>query len=262
MIVHWQVTPVGHANNSGQVMAPILLITRPEPSGAAFADRMRAAMGCGVEVILSPVLRIEHCGSLPDLRRYKTLIFTSRHAVEAYVALGGVRDIPAYAVGDATGRAAQAEGMRVRVCDGDAASVIARVTADKVSGPVLHLSGDHVARDIAKDLTQAGIVTDQAVIYRQVAVGLSAQACAALSGERMVVLPLFSPRSARLLFEGTDVSAPLLVAAISEAAAREVPADVAVRLDIARSPDLEAMVALTGRLLDAGKRLEGVRPAK
>ncbi len=243
-------------------MAPILLITRPEPSGAAFADRLRTGVAGGLEVIQSPIMRIERCGALPDMEGIKTLIFTSRHGVEAYAALGGPVDIPAYAVGEATAVAARGAGLSVTVCDGDAASVLSRVLADDAAAPALHPHGEHMARDIAKDLTEAGIETHDVVLYRQVPVHLTDRAKAVLAGDRPVVVPLFSPRSARLFFDGAHVEAPLLVAAISEAAARAVPEGSVRALEIASRPDQEAMVEVTKGLLDAAKRLEGDRPAK
>ena len=106
VLLYRQVTPEGHANNSGQRMVPTILITRPDPSGAAFADQVRRRFGDTVQIVLSPVLKIERCGSLPDLSRFRTLIFTSRHGVEAFAALSDRRDLPAYAVGDATARSA------------------------------------------------------------------------------------------------------------------------------------------------------------
>ena len=243
-------------------MAPILLITRPDPSGAAFANRLRTGAADGLEVIQSPVMRIERCGVLPELEAVKTLIFTSRHAVEAYAALAGPVGIPAYAVGEATGVAARAAGLSATVCDGDAASVLSRVLADDAPAPALHPRGEHMARDIAKDLTEAGIETHDVVLYRQVPVPLTDRAKAALAGDRPVVVPLFSPRSARLFFEEAQVVAPLLVAAISEAVAQAVPGGAARALEIAGRPDQEAMAEVTEGLLDAAKRLEGGRAAK
>ena len=86
-------------------MSPTILITRPGHGGADFADRLRAELGADLSIVLSPVMRIEQCGALPDLTRYRTLIFTSRHGVEAYVAKRGRCDLPAFGVGGATAAA-------------------------------------------------------------------------------------------------------------------------------------------------------------
>lgn len=243
-------------------MSPTILITRPGHGGADFADRLRAELGADLSIVLSPVMRIEQCGALPDLTRYRTLIFTSRHGVEAYVAKRGRCDLPAFGVGGATAAAARAAGIDVTACGGDAPDLIARMLATKVGQPCLHLRGTHAARNISEALSSAGLETDEAVIYRQAPAALTDEAFAVLDGNAPVVVPLFSPRSARLFFDQARGDAPLLVAAISDNAAQEVPDCRVAAIEIAHDPCAEAMLEATKRLLDAAKRLEGRNPAK
>jgi uroporphyrinogen-III synthase len=243
-------------------MAPAILITRPDPSGAAFADQVRARLGCKPEIVLSPIMRIEHCGDLPEMSGYGTLIFTSRHGVEAYLARHGRRDIPAYAVGNATAAAARKAGIDVISCDGDAGDLIARILADSPPAPCLHLRGEHIAANIAQALTLAGTETHEAVIYRQTQGQLTARALSLLQGGTPVIVPLFSPRSAELFFEQAAGAAPMLVAAISDNVRDAVPRGAAQRIETAEKPTAQAMLEVIVTLWNSAKRLEGGNPAK
>ena len=243
-------------------MAPTILITRPDPVGARFAAQVRRRFGDDVAVVLSPLLGIRYCSSLPDMSRVTTLIFTSGNGAEAYGRLAGQRDIPAYAVGDATAAVAREQGLRVIACDGDAPSLVRRMIEDRVRGPCLHLRGEHVAGQIANDLNSAGIETHEAVIYRQPSMPLNDLARSALDQRAPVIVPLFSPRSARLLFENDLGKAALFVAAMSANVAAEVPRDLRAELAIAHTPTAEAMLTAMQGLMDAAKRLEGGNPSK
>ncbi len=252
-----QVTPEGHANNWGQAMAPTILITRPDPAGSVFADQVRMTLGCGVPVLLSPMMRIEVTGPLPDLSAIKTLIFTSRNGVGAYLSLGGRLDIESYAVGDATATLAETAGLPTKSCHGDAGALVRQMKADRVAGPCLHIRGEHVTGEIVKYLNSAGIETREAVIYKQDAIPMSDAAKALLKRESPVILPLFSPRSARLFFAKLELTAPLLVACISEKVAACVPEGICKEVKVARRPDAEAVLEMLPELLAIAKQLEG-----
>ncbi|MCZ0811212.1 MAG: uroporphyrinogen-III synthase [Pseudomonadota bacterium] len=243
-------------------MAPTILITRPGRVGAEFAERLEAQLDGDVTVVLSPLMRIEHCGALPQMAGYRTLIFTSRHGVEAYVAKGGRCDLPAFGVGEATAQAAREAGMNVTACGGDARDLIAQLLSAGVTAPCLHLRGTHAASDIATLLSSAGLETDEAVIYRQLPEPLTQVARTILAGAEPVLVPLFSPRSARLFFGQACGAAPLLVAAISRNAAAAVPDDRVAAIEIAHAPSADAMLDAIKKLLDKTKRLEGGNTAK
>ncbi len=246
-------------------MPPTVLITRPEPYGAEFAALLRAAPGGDLPVILSPALVIEAAGALPGLDGYHWLIFTSRSGVRRFVALSERRDIPVYAVGDATAQEARGAGMRAISCSGDAGDLLSRIRADGVRGPMLHLRGEHAAANVAGALRDAGIPADEAVIYAQRRAPLSAEARACLDGSAPVIAPVFSPRSAAALFADGPPRAPLVVLAISAAAAARVPerahGAAAQTVIVAERPDAAAMLRAWPAALSAAYRLEGtMRP--
>ena len=211
-----------------------------------------------VTVVISPVMRIAYDGVLPEMSGEEVLIFTSRHGVEGFCRLSARRDFTCYAVGDATAEAAEAQGMRAISAGGDAEALLARIAAEGVHGPFVHLRGAHVAADIAGALRAAGHLARDAVVYDQVEAALSAGAQALLQGAQPVILPLMSPRSARIvLAQAAGITTPLFVAAISRNVADTVPEGVARRVDIAETPDLPGMLALVQHQVQMAKRLEG-----
>ena len=82
-----------------------ILLTRPESEIARFATQLEAQ---GVEPIAAPLLRIEPVVTLPPVPEHvQALLFTSANGVRAYADLAAARDLPVFAVGDATAEAAR-----------------------------------------------------------------------------------------------------------------------------------------------------------
>ncbi|SMH44424.1 uroporphyrinogen-III synthase [Maritimibacter sp. HL-12] len=191
-------------------MTATLLLTRPEAQSRAFAEKL----GTGAPVVIAPVMEIVGTGVQPDLSTYHGVILTSANALRFLPGLHGVR---AWCVGEHTAGAARAQGAQVmRVAD-DAEDLLAGFNG---SGPLLHLRGEHARGNVAQRLTSAGIVTHEAVIYRQVPRELTDEARRLIEGEGKVILPLFSPRSAVLLAKQVmRIGSGLEVIAISPAVA-------------------------------------------
>ena len=244
-------------------MTVTILITRPEPEAARFADTLRADHGDGVDVLCAPLMRTRWTGVLPQLAGDETLIFTSRQAVAGFCRLTDRRDLPCYGVGEATAQAAREAGMVVTACGGDARAVLQRIGQDGASGPFLHPRGAHVATDIAGALRAAGHAASDVVVYEQQAQSLSDAARDVLAGTAPVILPLMSPRSGQLFFAQTGTpEAPLFIAAISPATARSVPEGAARLIRVATSPDADAIRKLLRDLVKSAKRLEGGKRAQ
>lgn len=202
-------------------MPPLLLLTRPEPASHRFAAE---AAGLGLEVVISPILRIVPVAhDAARLAAAEGLVFTSENAVPF---AGEGRGRPAICVGPRSAEVARAAGFDAVAGPGDAARLMPML--HDLGAGWLHPHGVH----IAKKLPVAGMA-----VYDQLPVALNEQARAALGGARPVLLPLFSPRSARLLAEEAQTArAPLWVAPIS-AAAWENWAAAAARHAVAPTPD-------------------------
>jgi uroporphyrinogen-III synthase len=195
---------------------PTILLTRPEAQSRELATRLKAQID--VPILVSPILEIVPVSfTLPVTPRF--LILTSAHAAEG-ARSAGLSGLPAFCVGDRTAEAAAAAGLLPRSAGGDADALLALLKDAQPDGPGLYLRGRHAASDLEKDLAQAGIDTHSVVAYDQLPRPLSPEARAALHGTVPVILPVFSPRSARLLAaEAEGATAPLDLIPISANAA-------------------------------------------
>ncbi len=216
---------------------PAVLLTRPEAASRRFAARLT-----GLDVVIAPLMRIvpvDHDSAA--VTGAKALIFTSENAVPAAGAGAGRRAI---CVGPRTADVARAAGFDVTEGPGDAAGLMPSLIG---LGPEwLHPHGRHVAAE----LPVPGIV-----VYDQQPLPLSYPARALLAGDRPVILPLFSPRSARFTATETrNAAAPLWIAAISAAA--DAAWDAAqgkppARRVVAERPEADAMARAIATLTGA-----------
>ena len=216
---------------------PVLLLTRPEPASRRFAAE---AAPLGLPVVIAPVLRIAPVAhDAARLAQARGLVFTSAHAVPAAVAAGAAgQGRPAICVGPATAQAARAAGFDVTEGPGDAARMLPLLAG--LGEGWLHPHGAH----IAKHLPVPGMV-----VYDQLPQALTDAARLALAGDAPVIVPLFSPRSARLLADQIGAAgAPLWLVPISPAAAAEWHGPAA-RIAMAAAPDAAGMLHAIASLL-------------
>lgn len=230
-------------------MPPPVLLTRPPAQGTRFANLLRDRFGVRVRVVFSPLIAPRFLTpSLPaDLcSDLGGVIFTSETGVEAFARLWRGAPLPAWCVGDRTAAAAQAAGFDARSSQGDATALVAALVAAPPAGPLLHARGRDATGDVAGALNRQGLLVAEAIVYAQIAQPLTVEARALLEGGRPVAVPLFSPRTARLLVQalpGDQPHAPLWVAALSPAVSRSAAPLAPVRLAVAPSPDTAGMIA-------------------
>lgn len=217
-------------------MPPTLLLTRPEAAARRFAAELRMP---GMKMVIAPLIRIQpvpHDGAA--LAAAPGLVFTSVHAVPA---AGPGAGRPAFCVGPATAAAARAAGFAVTQGPGDAEGLIPMLKG--LPAGWLHPHGAHVARA----LPLAGMV-----VYDQVEQELTEAAQVLLAGSGPVLVPLFSPRSARLLARWAQgAKAALWLAPISAAAAAAWGDAPFARRMVATRPDAEGVLAALNDLLAA-----------
>ncbi len=216
-----------------------LLLTRPGTDAA----RLLAALGPDAPAaILSPLVGIEPMSGAVDTRGLAGVVLTSANALAVLPPGTLPPDLPAWCVGARTAAAARALGLVAQSADGDAEALIDLVLRARTRGPLLHLHGAHTRGDVAGRLTAAGIPCHAQVVYRQVDRPLTPDARVALAGIAPLVVPLFSPRTARLLAGAGPFTAPLHVVSMS-GAVRDAAAPLDARTTIvAARPDLDAMV--------------------
>jgi uroporphyrinogen-III synthase len=238
-----------------------VLLTRPAAQSRRFADQVRDRLGPGVRVVIAPLMRIVPLGPLPAMAAGDVPVFTSESGAEAFAALGGRCAGPAYAVGGRTAAVTRRLGFApVTEGPGDGAGLAGLIAAERPAGngTLWHLHGTHVAGDVAAMLQARGIRARDAAIYDQVAEPLSAEATDLLAGERPVLVPVFSARTARLLAgDLARARAPLGLAAISPAVAGQLPVQIAAKVAVAARAEAAAVLDVLADLAGNPRFLEG-----
>ncbi len=229
-----------------------VLITRPEDDAQPLARRLAAR---GIESLVEPLLIIVPvAGAELDLDGVQALLVTSANGARALARAGARRDLPLYAVGEASGASARALGFAaVRSAGGDVEALADKVIAelDPGAGALVHVAGSAVAGDLAGRLGGAGFEARRAVLYEARPVAALSPGCvAALVGRSLDAALLFSPRTAatfvRLAGQAAvaeccrELDALCLSEAVAGAAAR---LDWR-RLEVASEPTAESLLDL------------------
>ena len=219
---------------------PLLLLVRPEGQSKQLLSECEALFGSSIAAVISPILKINPVGKCPDLQSYQGVIVTSANAVRFAGDLHGIR---LYCVGNRTRIAAQQAGADVLFTARDVDALVVRLRAEMPEGRLMYLRGEHVASDLQKSLDRAGLETDSQVIYCQSPRPIGVVLGAAISGDMCAVLPLYSPRSARLLGEGVEgLGAGLHVIAISQTVADVWRRETGGECEICETPDGDEML--------------------
>ena len=219
---------------------PIILLTRPEAQSQSFADQIGDAL-------ISPLMWPEFLSPALPPGGFAAVVLTSQTGAEAagrISAAGGSLPKRAFCVGDRTAAAARVAGFEVSSAGGNADDLLTHIISAAPEGRLLLLQGQDSVGDLGNRLNSAGIETVSQIIYRQIAQTLTDEAITVLQGSATVILPIFSPRSARLLaieLRRIAAKAPILVAALSPAIAEAFDFPT-VFTKIAARPDNAAML--------------------
>jgi uroporphyrinogen-III synthase len=175
------------------------LITRPEEDAATLAEALRKR---GIEPVIEPMLAIEPETADPiDLEGAQALLFTSASGVREFARREKRRDLPVYAVGDATARAARAAGCGKVISAGRDAEALAKLVAAQLKpadGVLMHPRGRDTTGHLETALRAAGFDLREPVVYRAEAAKSLSPATRKMLGDGGIELALFfSPRTAR-----------------------------------------------------------------
>lgn len=174
-------------------------ITRALPGAQSTAERVR---GLGFEAIVAPVLQLRDLPGRIDLAGVGALAFTSANAVRAFAARNRRRDLPVFAVGEATAGAARSAGFaEVESADGNV-DALARLIAHRTTelgGVVLHPGNAEPAGDLSGALEGAGIEVRAVSLYETVAAEVPAAVLQGLAAIEGVLV--HSPKAGRRLAE-------------------------------------------------------------
>ena len=217
-----------------------ILMTRPAGRSEEFLSLCEARAGRRLPAVVSPIIEIVDEDPVPDLSLYRTVIVTSGAAVRRIAEDGQIAGRRLVTVGERTAELARQFGADAHALGETAEAFLSN--RGEVVPPAILCRGVHARGDLANRLGASGIPCDEAVVYDQDALPLSSAARALLSGTERVVIPLFSPRSARLVAMAATVAAPTTVIAMSGAVADAW--DRAGDIRVARNPTADAMADL------------------
>jgi len=249
-----------------------VLVTRPAAAAAALAASLAAR---GHVTLIEPLLAIE---PVPDaaaalakaLSGAQAVLFTSANGVGAFAALSPRRDLPVYAVGDATAAAASSAGFTaVESAHGDLESLTYLVTQrlNPKAGPLVHAVGRAAAGDLAAALAPAGFKLRRVVLYdARPAEALAPDCIAALKAGAIDAALFFSPRTASTFVRLAETAgcaalcSRIAAVALSPAVAVALGKSAWGTLVIAREPTeaalLEALSGIGAAPANAGRGAE------
>lgn len=176
-----------------------VLVTRGWPGAERTANGLREM---GISPIISPVLDINFRASINvDLSDVQGLIFTSANGVRAWGPRREERDLPVFAVAQATANTARDIGFKkVHVGSGNVAGLVTLIKrkAKPDKGALLHVRGIHVAGDLSGQLRADGYTIREAIGYGAVSVDtLGEEAIAAIVSGAPVQVLVHSARGAK-----------------------------------------------------------------
>lgn len=214
----------------------------------------RAVRDLGWRPVLSPLLSIRPVRWETDMAGVGAIAFTSLNGVRAAAAATAARDLPVFAVGDATARAAREAGWRsVRSAAGDVEDLVRLILASPrpLAGRVLHLSASRPAGDLCGSLRNAGVAAERRVVYEAgpAPVGPALDRIRRRGPGDLAALLIYSPRSARRLMDilGPTSLGGRRIICISEAAAAPLRTAVDARIVVAKRPTERSMLQELGR---------------
>lgn len=173
------------------------LVTRPREDSEGVTAELTAR---GLGVLAEPLLTIEAVEAGIGTEGVQGILATSANGIRALARTWDRRDVPVWAVGDASARVARHLGyLQVESAGGDVDTLAALVTArcDPHGGALLHAAGSVTAGDLAGRLGGAGFDVRRVVLYRaKPAETLSAALRDALKSGGLDMALFFSPRTA------------------------------------------------------------------
>lgn len=241
------------------------LVTRPMEDATPLVAALRRR---GIDSLVEPMLSIV---PLPDpaidLDHVQALVVTSANGARAFAAACRRRDLPVYAVGDASAAVARELGFaRVESAAGDVvalADLVAR-RADPGAGALCHTAGGVGAGDLAGRLGALGFTVRRARLYEaRPAEAFSRRLRAALRrlrdddrpapAARLRWVLFFSPRTAATFVSLSgaaglaDACRRLTALCLSRNVADAAAAVAWCQVAVAARPNQEALLALLDR---------------
>ncbi|MAU41212.1 MAG: uroporphyrinogen-III synthase [Kordiimonas sp.] len=176
------------------------LLTRPREDSEKLARNLTRL---GHSSLIDPLITIEPCGpGKINLSLYEAVLLTSANGARALARTTDKRDIPLFAVGEATANAARAAGFTtIQTAGGDVHTLTQLVShsLSPQSGPLLHVAGKTIAGDLQGQLKKWHFQVDRIVLYTaRPADSFSTATIDELHKGSLNSIVFYSPRTARI----------------------------------------------------------------
>jgi uroporphyrinogen-III synthase len=184
------------------------LVTRPREESESLASALAAR---GIGTVIEPMMQVHYHGAAKlDLATVQAILCTSANGVRALARVTGERQLPLFAVGEATAARARAEGFTAVESAGGAVADLVRLVTERLrpqNRGLLHVAGNVVAGDLVGALRARGFVIERCVLYEARPVGaLSASAVCALRSGMIDLALFFSPRTAAIFVRLANIA--------------------------------------------------------
>jgi len=231
-----------------------ILVTRPQPGSMQTAVALKER---GHEPITAPLFQIEILSKVdPDAGPWTAILLTSANAMRGIANLAwrdGWRDMPVFAVGERTAKAARDQGFtEVTSASGNLNDLVDLIAARlKPPARLLYLAGQERSGDLAGALRARNFIVDVVVVYRMMVARTLPEPAAAAIRDGVDGVLHFSRQSAEA-FVAAAGNAGLLAAALakpvhyclSDQVAEPLRQAGAAKLRIAARPDEDTLLAL------------------
>ena len=226
-----------------------VLITRHALAAANLAEILEAD---DFETEREPLLEIHFDSEPVSVDGVQAFIVTSANGATALARGTDDREIPAFAVGSATAVTLENEGFKnVQIGGGNVDALVESVATELSpdQGDLVHVSGDHIAGDLAAALSTKGFSVRREILYRaETPTALSAATIKSLTGHNIDVVLFFSPRTAETFANLVSVAnlanefKAVAAICLSEAVADPVRKLGWQQIEIAERPDQQALI--------------------
>lgn len=197
---------------------------------------MLSAVPDGTDTLISPAFEYESYS--PPISDWDEAIFSSARAVEAAGPSEGRR---AWCVGDATAVQAQAAGFHAASAGGNVEDLVRMILSSAPAARLMHFRAKVSRGNVRDRLVAEGLQCGEAVVYGKVAQPPSKALLEVTQGERAIILPLFSPETASIVAKWGLSLKRAIVIAMSPAIAKELSDVEVADMQIALTPDMDAM---------------------
>ena len=178
-----------------------LVLTRPYSQSLSFSEALISSGVDSGDIIIDPILRIEPITPIKKLNNFKSIILTSSNALKYLPAYLDESRLPAFCAGNSTTEAAISHGFLAKCLGETVTDLCNALLQSPPPGPTAYLCGDHITLNLEEFFRGSKLRVENIICYRQISGRLCITTIKLLNEKKGIIVPVFSHRSACILFE-------------------------------------------------------------